>query len=93
MTPAAFHHGQAQQRYDQSAVVLAEAYPRKAERFVRKPPVPPELPTAAWINKPKEVAAAHQIRTGAVSPDLAGSASANPAADDLHGRVSGDMPA
>jgi hypothetical protein len=28
------------------------------ERFVRRAPVPPELPTAAWINKPdtKEVA-------------------------------------
>jgi len=59
MTPAAFHHGQAQQLYDQRAVVLAEAYARNPERFVRKPPAPPELPTAAWINKPKEVAAAH----------------------------------
>jgi len=59
MTPAAFHHGQAQQLYDQRAVVLAEAYARNPERFVRKPPVPPELPTAAWINKPgtKEVVA------------------------------------
>jgi len=57
MTPSAFHHGQAQQLYDQRAVVLAEAYARNPERFVRTPPVPPELPTAAWINKPdtKEV--------------------------------------
>ena len=39
--------------------VLDAAYDRNPERFVRKPPVPPELPTAAWINKPKEVAAAH----------------------------------
>jgi putative transposase len=35
------------------------AYQRHPKRFVRKPPVRPELPTAAWINKPKEVAAAH----------------------------------
>jgi putative transposase len=57
MTPSAFHHGQAQQLYDQRAVVLAEAYTRNPERFVHKPPAPPELPTAAWINKPntKEV--------------------------------------
>jgi hypothetical protein len=27
------------------------------ERFVLKPRTPPKLPTAAWINKPKEVAA------------------------------------
>ena len=54
MTPAAFHHGQAQQLYDQRAVVLAEAYARNPERFVRQPPVPPKLPTAAWINKPQQ---------------------------------------
>ena len=59
MTPAAFHHGQAQQLHDQRAQVLEAAYTRNPERFVRKPPIPPELPTAAWINKPdtKEAAA------------------------------------
>jgi len=38
-------------------IVLDAAYQRHPERFVRKPPVPPELPTATWINKPdtKEV--------------------------------------
>ena len=59
MTPATFHHGQAQQLYDQRAAVLVEAYARNPERFVRKPPAPPELPTAAWINRPKEVTATH----------------------------------
>ena len=59
MTPAAVHHGHAQQLYDQRAVVLAEAYARNPERFVRKPPVPPELPTAAWINKPDTKGVAH----------------------------------
>jgi len=59
MTPAAVHHGHAQQLHDQRALVLKAAYKRTPERFVRKPPAPPELPTAAWINKPdtKEVAA------------------------------------
>jgi putative transposase len=57
MTPAAVHHGQAQHLYDQRAIVLDAAYALRPERFVRKPPAPPELPTAAWINKPKEVAA------------------------------------
>lgn len=59
MTPAAFHHGQAQQLYDQRAMVLAEAYARNPERFVRRPPVPPELPTAAWINKPQTKEVTH----------------------------------
>ena len=59
MTPAAVHYGRAQQLHDTRAQVLAAAFARNPERFVRKPPTPPELPTAAWINKPKEVAAAH----------------------------------
>ena len=57
MTPAAVHHGHARQLYNQRAAVLAEAHARTPERFVRRPPTPPELPVAAWINKPKEVAA------------------------------------
>jgi putative transposase len=57
MTPAAVHDSQAQQLYDLRAAVLAEAHARNPERFVRKPPTPPELPAAAWINRPKEVAA------------------------------------
>ena len=59
MTPAAMHYGQAQQLYNQRAEILTAAYAAHPERFVRKPPIPPELPTAAWINKPKEAAAAH----------------------------------
>jgi putative transposase len=34
--------------------VLDAAYAAHPERFVRKPPAPPELPTAAWINKPQQ---------------------------------------
>jgi len=57
MTPAAVHHGHAKQLQAARASVLNAAYARNPERFVRKQPAPPELPTAAWINKPKEVAA------------------------------------
>ena len=61
MTPAAVHHGHAEQLHAARAVVLDAAYQHHPERFVRKPPAPPELPTAAWINKPAETkeAAAH----------------------------------
>lgn len=59
MTPAAFHHGQAEQLHAARVDVLDAAYAAHPERFVRKPPAPPELPTAAWINKPKEIAPAH----------------------------------
>ena len=35
------------------AAVLQAAYAAKPERFVRRPPTPPKLPTAAWINPPE----------------------------------------
>jgi len=38
---------------DPRARVLEAAYARNPERFVRRAPLPPELPTAAWINKPQ----------------------------------------
>jgi len=52
MTPTAVHHGQAAELHAKRAEVLAGAYARTPERFVRRPPRPPALPTAAWINKP-----------------------------------------
>ena len=54
MTPAAVHHRQAEHLRAQRADVLDAAYQRHPERFVRKPPEPPKLPTAAWINKPPD---------------------------------------
>ncbi len=61
MTPAAIHHGTAPQLHAARAQVLDAAYQQHPERFVRRPPKPPELPTAAWINKPADTkeAAAH----------------------------------
>jgi putative transposase len=52
MTPAAVHHGHAQQLHAERQRVLTAAYAATPERFVRRPPRPPALPTAAWINKP-----------------------------------------
>jgi putative transposase len=57
ITPAALHHGHAEQLHAARTSVLDAAYARNPERFVRKPPVPPEPPTTAWINKPKEITA------------------------------------
>jgi putative transposase len=59
MPPAAVHHGHARQLHAARAQVLKAAYARHPDRFVRKPPAPPELPTAAWINKPNEAPATH----------------------------------
>jgi len=59
MTPAAVHHGQAKTLHAQRARVLQGAYAATPERFVRRPPRPPALPTAAWINKPATEEATH----------------------------------
>jgi putative transposase len=59
MTPAAVHHGRAQQLHAERQRVLAAAYAASPERFVRGAPKPPTLPTAAWINKQTTEEAAH----------------------------------
>src|SRR5215210_7922736 len=59
MTPATVHHGHAQQRHAERARVLATAYARTPERFLRGAPKPPTLPSAAWINKPDDEEVAH----------------------------------
>jgi putative transposase len=53
-TPFDVHHGHAEQIRDARAEILTAAYQRNPERFVRKHPEPPALPTTAWINKPPE---------------------------------------
>ena len=53
-TPTDVHHGRAEAIQEQRAAVLDAAYQSHPERFVRKPPTPPPLPQAAWINKPEE---------------------------------------
>ena len=59
MTPAAVHHGHATELHAERTRVLNAAYKATPERFVRRPPRPPALPTAAWINKPTTQEAAH----------------------------------
>ena len=53
-TPADVHYHRAEAIQKQRAAVLDAAYQTNPERFVRKPPTPPLLPQAAWINKPEE---------------------------------------
>ena len=53
-TPADVHYGRAERIREQRGHVLDAAYDAHPERFVRKAPTPPELPTVAWINRPEE---------------------------------------
>jgi len=59
-TPADVHYGRAELVRARRADVLTTAYAEHPERFVRKPPEPPTLPTAVWINQPKEDTATTQ---------------------------------
>jgi putative transposase len=59
MTPASVHYGHADAVHAERARVLQAAYAANPERFVRRPPTPPALPTAAWINKPTDKEPAH----------------------------------
>jgi putative transposase len=58
LTPADVHYGRAEQIQVARGEVLTAAYAAHPERFVRKHPQPPTLPTTAWINKPETQEAA-----------------------------------
>ncbi len=62
LTPAVVHYGLADEVHAARAAVLQAAYAAHPERFVRKLPVPPALPEAAWINKPTLVASSDEAR-------------------------------
>jgi putative transposase len=46
------HYGLAGIVRDKRAAILDAAYAAHPERFPRKHPEPPELPTVSWINPP-----------------------------------------
>ena len=52
LTPADVHAGRAPEITAARAVTLDAAYAAHPERFVHRPPTPPEVPTAVWINPP-----------------------------------------
>jgi putative transposase len=58
-TPADVHHGRARHIRAARAQTLALAWAGHAERFTR-PPQPPKLPQAAWINRPEQKEATAQ---------------------------------
>jgi putative transposase len=52
MTPADVHHGRVEILREQRTSALDATYQLHPERFVRRPPMPPALPEAVWINRP-----------------------------------------
>mgnify|MGYP001077480574 CR=1 FL=1 len=57
VTPQSLHTGQAYDIRKQRCAVLRGAYEKHPERFVKGIPMPPQIPGAAWINKPKDATA------------------------------------
>jgi len=55
LTPMVVHSGQAETVLQKRQQVLDLAYATHPERFVKRPPVPAQLPVAVWINPPKSV--------------------------------------
>ncbi len=53
-TPHDVHYGLAEAKREERTLVLAEAFARHPERFPRGRPAPRPLPTAVWINPPKD---------------------------------------
>ena len=51
-TSADVHYGRSQAVQAARADVLAAAYAAHPELFASRPPAPPKLPVASWINRP-----------------------------------------
>jgi len=52
LTPETVHYGQAAEVMQARQEVLDRAYAAHPDRFVKKPPTPPQLPEKVWINPP-----------------------------------------
>ncbi len=63
LTPEIVHYGQASVVTKKRAETLLAAYKLHPERFVRRPPTPPEPPEAVWINPPKAEDKSEKIYT------------------------------
>jgi putative transposase len=62
LTPETLHHGRAEIVTEARQLVLSAAYADHPERFVNKPPQPPSIPTAVWINPPKPAAKSEEVQ-------------------------------
>ncbi len=67
MTPEALHYGRAPAIHAARQLTLLAAYEAHPDRFVRRPPSPPALPTAVWINPPEKKTASQDDAGSAIS--------------------------
>ncbi len=62
LTPETLHYARAEAVTEARQLVLTAAYMAHPERFVNKPPQPPAIPTAVWINPPKLTAGSEEVQ-------------------------------
>ena len=67
LTPYDVHHGLAATRRAEREAALRKPFAATPERFVRGVPIPPPLPQAVWINKPRQLDE-HDRLSGAGGP-------------------------
>jgi putative transposase len=60
LTPEMVHRGHVDRVTTARRKVLLTAYQHHPERFVRRPPAPPAVPPAVWINQPKQLPASKE---------------------------------
>jgi hypothetical protein len=61
LTPYDVHSGLAETRRTEREATLRQAFTATPERFVRGLPVPPALPQAVWINRPRTLEEPNRI--------------------------------
>jgi putative transposase len=81
MTPEAVHYGRAAEITAARRQTLLDAYGLHPERFVRRPPSPPVLPSAAWINPPLPKTASQDRAGEAIS--LSGDLWVDPVSNEI----------
>ncbi len=85
LTPAIVHSGQALLVRTARRQVLTAAYAAHPERFVRRPPEPPAVPAAVWINPPAPTGGPGPRIPAATAPSLAIEPPSASRIDDLEG--------
>jgi putative transposase len=68
LTPEGVHLGRASEITAARQQTLFRAYEHHPERFVRRPPSPPIVPSAAWINPPRPKTASQDAAGSTISP-------------------------
>jgi len=92
LTPAMVHYGQVELVRTARRQILATAYAAHPERFVHRPPEPPAVPDAVWINPPAPNTGPGPRIQQATGPSREGERLSGSRIDDLDGGRYLDIP-